>query len=77
MAAEKAANPPHPNTPAFSPARSHTHKNKECFIKIPIKTYKCSSEREGMEILTTESYDSPGDTATVDCILPVRLSPVL
>lgn len=72
MAAEKAANPPHPRTPAFSPAA----KTKQRKLNISEENRTKRSVKKN-KLQTSKSNDTSGYTAAVNGVLPVGFAPVL
>lgn len=74
MAAEKAAKPPHPRTPAFRPATSVGEKKK----KVDMRKKKYYIQYIIYIALHTTKPDcSSSYTATIHGILPVRFASVL
>lgn len=74
MAAENAAKPPHPSTPAFRPAAKQ--KKNKC-EKEKYADFNLKHQSKYTRLHTTKSNGSSGHTAAVHCVLPVRLASVL
>lgn len=85
MAAEKAAKPPHPSTPAFRPAaKTHARERRMNTTEYEYKgkmyagpSRVIDSLKTGCCLHTAETDGASGYTTAVHCVLPVRLASVL